>query len=834
MKNKIIKSISLLCLAIITALTFVSCSREISAGFENGNSKKINGWKKYNYEQEYSSDNDASIIGIENGGYRGNCLVIDNKVSNDARVYKKISVKPESIYEIRFWVKTENVTGGAGACLSCYDGQGTAANTYDTSGWQEKVVYLQTKENQKSVNLALGVGGYGSVSSGKAYFDSLTVKKIDKAPAGSETTVFNENEKEKKVEANIWFKLLFVTALVGGTAYCVFLSVRSDKENAALHDGIIVRESVKFDRKDWIIVGILTLITALFSFYKLGSTKGTPNTYWKAANDDEYIVVNFTEETAIDRVVYFTGIERENGLVRVQYLDETGAYIDAFEITKDDVDFYKWKEKDASFTTTAVRIYAERAGLWLNEIGFYKKTEDGKFSQIIVDLKNTEASYTEAGRSGKAENLFDEQDQVRPYHDLFNSTYFDEIYFPRTAYEHINGLSIYERTHPPMGKNFMALGILTFGMNTFGWRFSGTVFGILLVPLMYFFARKVFKKHFWAFGTAFLIMFDFMRLAQTRLATIDSYACFFTVAMYYFMYDYFVDKSYDLAFKKSLKPLLFCGIMFGLGAASKWTCLYSGAGLAIVFFAMKIAEFADVRENRALVAYNGKNVHMTVREYLKNNFIPTCLCCVFFFILIPGVIYVLSYIPYMPSNAGKPLIQIVLDNQKYMYNYHSNLTATHSYGSPWYTWPVMVRPIWYFVDYNVPEGMRATINSFGNPCIWWLGVPCVIAGSYIAWRDKDKKMGFFLVGYLLQYAPWFIVTRVCFIYHYFTALPFTIFFIIYVLKSLVEKKIIPKWVVYVYFGLVFVLFVIYYPILTGIPVRKEYSESLELFSTWFF
>ena len=35
--------------------------------------------------------------------------------------------------------------------------------------------------------------------------------------------------------------------------------------------------------------------------------------------------------------------------------------------------------------------------------------------------------------------LFDEQEVVEPYSSYRSSTYFDEIYFPRTAYESING-----------------------------------------------------------------------------------------------------------------------------------------------------------------------------------------------------------------------------------------------------------------------------------------------------------------------------------------------------------------------------------------------------------
>lgn len=70
-----------------------------------------------------------------------------------------------------------------------------------------------------------------------------------------------------------------------------------------------------------------------------------------------------------------------------------------------------------------------------------------------------------------------------------NSTYFDEIYHARTAWEHLNGVYPYEITHPPLGKIIISIGIALFGMTPFGWRFSGTLFGVLMLPVIYIFAK---------------------------------------------------------------------------------------------------------------------------------------------------------------------------------------------------------------------------------------------------------------------------------------------------------------------------------------------------------
>ena len=69
--------------------------------------------------------------------------------------------------------------------------------------------------------------------------------------------------------------------------------------------------------------------------------------------------------------------------------------------------------------------------------------------------------------------------------------YFDEIYHARTAYEFLHGLPTYENTHPPLGKILISVGIAIFGMNPFGWRIMGTLFGIAMLPFLYLLWKKM-------------------------------------------------------------------------------------------------------------------------------------------------------------------------------------------------------------------------------------------------------------------------------------------------------------------------------------------------------
>lgn len=155
-----------------------------------------------------------------------------------------------------------------------------------------------------------------------------------------------------------------------------------------------------------------------------------------------------------------------------------------------------------------------------------------------------------------------------------NSTYFDEIYHARTAYEHILGLEPYENTHPTLGKLIISVGIRIFGMNPFGWRFMGTLFGVLMLPALYHFLKRLFGSTFLCTAGTVLFAFDFMHYVQTRIATIDTYAVFFIILMYDAMLVFIQHDLKTDSFKKLLPPLLLSGIFMGFGIASKWTVAY--------------------------------------------------------------------------------------------------------------------------------------------------------------------------------------------------------------------------------------------------------------------
>jgi len=423
--------------------------------------------------------------------------------------------------------------------------------------------------------------------------------------------------------------------------------------------------------------------------------------------------------------------------------------------------------------------------------------------------------------------LFDEPHLVPQRISQLNSFYFDEIYHARTGYESLHGMQIYETTHPPMGKNFMALGIALFGMTAFGWRFFGALFGVLMVPVMYLFARRLTRKPHWAAFAATLLGLDFMRFTQSRIATIDSYSGFFILLGAYLMVCYcqsVLQKGVD----RSVWPMALCGLAFGMGCASKWTGLYAGVGLAVCYFGVLWQRYGQLCG--AAVPAGERRTGQFKKEF--------CLAMgggVLFFVVIPVVIYALSFLPYRLHDPDFGLTQL-WNHQLFMYRYHSGLDATHGFSSNWYSWPLDLRPVWYYAGRDLPADTYASIAGFFSPVVSWLGTAAMLAlfAKGLRGRTNAAERGV-VVLYLSQLLPWMLVTRCIFLYHYFPSMPFTILAMALLLAGWEhESPRAAKRTAAIVLVAAAVLFVWFYPVLSGLPVGGTWARSLKWLPSWGF
>lgn len=568
-----------------------------------------------------------------------------------------------------------------------------------------------------------------------------------------------------------------------------------------------VDAKLRYTKRDRLYVIALTLVYGVVALVNLGTTTA-PETYWTGANGDT-VSIALEGETHIKDIRVYGGLY--TGTIEL-----TTSAGDLVTYEEDNGDMFRWKSIGGDITASSFTLKVTKGEVWFNEIAFF----------------DDEGNYIPATAGEGAEALFDEADQVPAHSSFMYGMYFDELYHARTAYEHYNGLKPYENSHPPLGKVFIMLGIAVFGMNPLGWRIVGTLFGIGMVPILYAFGKRLFKNSNYALLVSVLFAFDFMHFTQTRIATIDVYGVFFIILMFYYMYRYYEMNFYVDGLWKTLKPLALGGIFFGLGAASKWICIYAGGGMAVLLFTSLVRRYLEYLRYRDS---DDEKLREAVKPFVKYT-ILTLLWCALFYILIPVGIYLASYLPYVLSVAHYDLAGI-WDVQEFMYSYHSNLTATHPYQSPWWQWPLILRPMWYYVNYDVAEGSVGTISAMGNPAVWWVCCAGTAAALIKLIRGKLKPNAAWFVLFtalLAEFLPWVLVTRCTFIYHYFASVPFIILISAYLLKQKEEHD--PAWgkAKWIWMGAAVLLFILFYPAISGMVVPRAYIGFLEWLPSWTF
>ncbi|MNV33084.1 putative dolichyl-phosphate-mannose--protein mannosyltransferase [compost metagenome] len=148
----------------------------------------------------------------------------------------------------------------------------------------------------------------------------------------------------------------------------------------------------------------------------------------------------------------------------------------------------------------------------------------------------------------------------------------------------------------------------------------------------------------------------------------------------------------------------------------------------------------------------------------------------------------------------------------------------------------MKRPVWFFSgSEGLPQGQVSSIVTMGNPLIWWTGIFAMLATLWITLKRKDKTLYMIWIAFFSQYVPWMLVPRETFIYHYFAMVPFMILGIVYIMKLLDSKYPEARYVSYVYVAVALLLFVAFYPVLSGMQVSGNYvKDMLRWFPSWVF
>jgi dolichyl-phosphate-mannose-protein mannosyltransferase len=453
---------------------------------------------------------------------------------------------------------------------------------------------------------------------------------------------------------------------------------------------------------------------------------------------------------------------------------------------------------------------------------------------------------------------------------------FDETHFGLYASKYFSH-QYYFDIHPPLGKLLFALsgvlgkirpdfyfdvGSLYGDFNFLALRFLPALLGSLLIPLLYLLVREVGFSRKIAFLSGFLILFDNALIVQSGFILMDIILLFFIFLSFYL---FFLAKRFLPLSRGWLFLLVLTGISLGATFSIKWTGL--GALAVIWFLAFRTLDLKDALK--------------------KENLIK-----IFCLIFLPFLVYFLGfivhfYLVYLPceKNCGAVLdktledyrlegshqiIEIFtnppsgnvfskfLELNKQMLMANLGTPGTYYYQSDWYTWPLMIRPMPYYLEKR-ENGKTSYIYLLGNPFVWWFGVIGVLGYLYLIIKNYFYKFRlklpqnfysegceFLFLGYLFFLLPFAAIQRFMIIYHYLPALLFSVMllsvFFEGVLKMIFKlslddnKFLFPnKKANILFFGLlvaIFLSFLFFSPLTYGFPLTDKQFKARMWFDAW--
>jgi predicted membrane-bound dolichyl-phosphate-mannose-protein mannosyltransferase len=347
------------------------------------------------------------------------------------------------------------------------------------------------------------------------------------------------------------------------------------------------------------------------------------------------------------------------------------------------------------------------------------------------------------------------------------------------------------------------------GRHALAWRLPGVVLGAILAFFLVLLARRLFASPVvpWLVG-AFVVICGSM-FAQARIGMNDVYVATFIVAAWYF-----IAAAHNPRRSASLDVVI-AGVLLGLGLASKWAAAYSLGGVFLL--ALGVTAFAYERGRPGtggpfdLLAGRGRNAALL--------FVA--------FAVMPLAIYLASYVHWF-GGATAPYGWNLWELTQQMYWYHSSLTAPHCAGSPWWSWPLDLKPVYWYFGASA-GGTNGYIYDAGNIVLFWAALPAAALTIALAIRTRSWSLAVVSLAMLTQYVAWIPISRVLFFYHFFTVLPFYLLSLAAILAALWERR---RKAVLVFLGVAAAVFVIFYPYLSGVPIPGEIGSVYEILPTW--
>ncbi len=443
-----------------------------------------------------------------------------------------------------------------------------------------------------------------------------------------------------------------------------------------------------------------------------------------------------------------------------------------------------------------------------------------------------------------------------------------------------------ERTQPPLGKLIQAAGIAVIGDTPFGWRFVGVIFATLMIPVMFLIGKKLFGTWIGGFSAAFLLTFDFMHFTMARIGTSDTYVVFFSLKtqLFFLIYSMNVVKH---GWKTSVLPLFLAFVFFALGFSTKWLSLYAALGMLAILVAYRIrdsvrlkgglgAKFAALFDHPFLimVGFVGVVALIYFLSYVPDMLIGDSFTKIFNLqfemyhfhsTLVATDSYASSWWswPFMVSPSG--YVPRWFDITYLPNNIDSTISV---FGNPAVWWvgfaAILVVTERAIRGKELVQGIKRRLKRkppvaegqdqgqvpaeaasalVSEPSVEAPPpipeapasepAPAVEASAPSTGRKWDLAAIYIAVVFFASWLPYVFISRITYIYHFYVSVPLLCLASAYLINKCWNTRK-GKIAAVIFFASVVVMFVVFYPVISGAPVPTSYIDKLKWFPSWFF
>jgi Gpi18-like mannosyltransferase len=495
---------------------------------------------------------------------------------------------------------------------------------------------------------------------------------------------------------------------------------------------------------------------------------------------------------------------------------------------------------------------------------------------------------------------------------------FDEVHFVAQGRHYLHGESFLD-PHPPLAKLVIAAGILLFGDHPWSWRVGNATLGTAIVGITYLLGRRMSGSRLVGALAGAIILCDGMYLVDSHYAVID--IVYLTCAALAYLLFFRFAQTPEPGARRRLLPWI--GLVLGLCLASKFYIPAITFLLVMGFILYVLAKdrpAAAPTESKANKRQSPAPTAINSFDWTWTEIVFTALICIVLglllflfgetsgraFLIVFAVLAVRgAEIFWRNRSSSMPSLASVLEPMSVgavllvgsvaaiaylavffphywlgwwggisdLFSYYKDIvwyeksvsSATHPYSSPWWSWPLMLRPIAYWQ--NFPKtGDVQTVWGGGNPVLWWGALTAITITTVQAFERPSLTRSFLVIGYLSYLLIWAWIGRTLFLYHYMASVYFgylalaillaecfkeraepwehlallmtmtPVFFLGMPLKwgwitfiiviagygfSLLKTRYAGRYVGGVFVVVALVLFVYYFPIWVGMPISRD-------------